>query len=116
LGKLKNGMKVESRKEGNTIVVSVSGRLEANTTGSFDAAILSLISDGKNLLINLTDLDYISSAGLRSILTAAKKVQESQGELALSSPTEMVKEVLDMSGFSAIINIYPDCVSACAQM
>jgi len=109
-------MEVENRKEGNTIVASISGRLDTNTTGLFDAAILPLISDGKNLLINLTGLEYISSAGLRSILTVAKKVKESQGKFALSSPTKMVDEVFDMSGFSAIIDIYPDSASACAQM
>lgn len=109
-------MKIESRKEDNILIVTVSGRLDTNTTGQFDQALSGLMADGKNLVIDLAELEYISSAGLRSILIAAKKIKENKGKMALSSLTQMVKEVFDMSGFSKIVSIYPDVPAACTQM
>ena len=109
-------MKIETKKNGHVMIVSVSGRLDTHTAGWFDEALASLDEAEKHLVIDFSGLEYISSAGLRSVLMAAKKVKENQGSLALASLTPMVKDVFDMSGFSAIIRIYPDSPSACADM
>ena len=109
-------MKIESKKNGPVMIVSVSGRLDTHTTGQFDQALALLTAAEKHLVIDLSELEYISSAGLRSILIAAKKVKANQGRFALSSLTQMVREVFDMSGFSTIIQIYPDNPSACADI
>jgi anti-anti-sigma factor len=109
-------MKIETQKNGPVMIVSVSGRLDTHTTGQFDEAMTPLAETEKHLVIDFSNLEYISSAGLRSILMVAKKVKENQGSLALASLTQMVKDVFEMSGFGAIIRIYPDSPSACADI
>jgi len=109
-------MKIETQKNGPVMIVSVSGRLDTHTVTQFDQALAPLTAAEKHLVIDLVDLEYISSAGLRSILIAAKKVKDNQGRFALASLTQMVKDVFDMSGFSTIIQIYPDSPSACADI
>ena len=64
------------------------------------------------LVIDLKDLEYISSAGLRSILAITKQIKEKHGTLFLSSLQAAVKEVFDISGFNAIIPIYATLESA----
>lgn len=109
-------MKIDSHKEGSILIVSVSGRLDATTADQFDTTLGSLMAENKHILMDLAELEYISSAGLRSILTAAKKMVNTQGTFALSSLSEMVKEIFDMSGFGAIINIHRDSASACTTL
>nr|NJM04891.1 STAS domain-containing protein [Desulfobacula sp.] len=109
-------MKIETHKDGPVMIVSVSGRLDTHTAGQFDEAMTPLAEAEKHLVIDFSNLEYISSAGLRSILIAAKKVRENQGNFALASLTQMVQDVFVMSGFSTIIRIYPDIPSACAGL
>jgi anti-anti-sigma factor len=74
------------------------------------------MEEEKNILLDFKELEYISSAGLRSVLIAAKKAKELQGKFALACLAKMVKDVFDLSGFSSIIQIYPDIPSACAEL
>jgi anti-anti-sigma factor len=66
----------------------------------------------KDFVIDLGELDYISSAGLRVILATAKRLKEKEGKILLASLQDMVKEVFEISGFSAIIPIYESVESA----
>jgi anti-anti-sigma factor len=70
-------MEIQTRKEKVAVVVLVKGRMDAVTAPEFEKNMLDFISKGeKTFVINLVDLDYISSAGLRSILALAKKLKE----------------------------------------
>jgi len=94
-------------KNGDALVVIVSGRMDAITATEFDTQCQSWISDGETkVVIDLSDLEYISSAGLRSILAAAKKLKGVQGELLFSGLSGMVEEVFNVSGFAAMFKIY----------
>jgi anti-anti-sigma factor len=65
-----------------------------------------LIAGGERFLVlDLGGLDYISSAGLRTILVVTKRLREKQGRLLLASPKSVVREVFEISGFSSIIPI-----------
>ena len=106
-------MEIETRKEENATVVSVTGKMDAVSAPELEKELSQLMADGeKGFVLDLGELDYISSAGLRVILATAKRLKEKEGKILLASLQDMVKEVFEISGFSAIIPIYESVESA----
>lgn len=100
-------MEITTRKEKNAAVVSVSGRIDAITAPDFEKSLDGLIAAGeKRILINLSGLGYISSAGLRSILSSAKKLKALSGEIVFTGLQGPVEEVFQISGFKSIFKIF----------
>lgn len=100
-------MEINVRKEKNISIVSVTERMDAVTTPEFEKSMSDLISKGeKTFLINFSALDYISSAGLRSILTIAKRLKGENGEILFSGLKGTVEEVFKISGFYSILKIF----------
>jgi anti-sigma B factor antagonist len=100
-------MDVTIRDEGDTKIVMLQGKLDTNSTPTAESEINSLLDGGVNkLLINFEQLSYISSAGLRLLLATAKRLQGSGGDLRVCSLNEMATEVFELSGFTAIINVF----------
>ncbi|MGO4496066.1 STAS domain-containing protein [Paenibacillus sp. 2RAB27] len=100
-------MTITEQVQGDIVLVSLQGRLDGNTSASLESAFAKLVEQGNGKFVfNLQGLDYVSSAGLRSLLSAAKMVKVIQGKLALARMNEQVKEVFDMSGFSSIFKLY----------
>lgn len=93
----------------NCLVVSVSGRLDTLTSPDLDKAGKGWIEGGRiDVVLDLNELDYISSAGLRSVLALAKAIEANGGRIVLSGAKGMVQEVLSMSGFDSFLRILPD--------
>ncbi len=90
----------------------LSGRLDAATSPDADQALRGKLDDCRALVIDLGDLSYISSAGLRVLLLVAKQMQSHNGKLALCRLTPVVKEVFELSGLTSIFNIVDDIESA----
>ncbi len=108
---------VNTGKEKNAVLLAVKGRIDALSAPEFEKELVEWIEKGEtNFIIDLGDLDYISSAGLRSILATAKKLKANEGQILLSSLKDAVKEVFEISGFSSIIPIYESVETALAQM
>jgi anti-anti-sigma factor len=100
-------MDIETLTVENTKVVRLKGRLDATNAPDLERELNPTIEETEGtLLINMKDLDYISSAGLRVLLLGAKKMKNAGGALALCSLQETVKEVFDISGFTAMFPIY----------
>jgi anti-anti-sigma factor len=100
-------MEIATRKEGGAMVVSVTGRIDAVTAPEFEKRLSALIAGGDIvLLLNLNDLEYISSAGLRSILSTAKQLKAKEGKLLFSGLKGPVKDVFKISGFGSIFQIF----------
>ncbi|NOU66022.1 anti-sigma factor antagonist [Paenibacillus sp. LMG 31461] len=100
-------MTITEQVQGDVVLVSLQGRLDGNTSASLESTFAKLVEQGNGKFVfNLQGLDYVSSAGLRSLLSAAKMVKVIQGKLALARMNEQVKEVFDMSGFSSIFKLY----------
>jgi len=97
-----------STKEINGIqVVEFNGKIDSNTAPEVEQAFMSLLDSGQaNLLANFENLSFISSAGLRVLLSTAKKAKASSGELRVCSLNETVQEVFDISGFSTILPVF----------
>lgn len=106
-------MEINISRSNNLTVISVSGRMDAVTAPEFEKSLSELISKGeKRFLINFSGLDYISSAGLRSILAAAKQLKTENGEIFFTGISGSVEEVFNISGFHSIFRIFKDEESA----
>lgn len=106
-------MEIISMKQGNAVVVRLKGRMDVITSSAFDQACDKLVQGGdKRLVLDLAALEYISSAGLRSILGVDKKLKAQGGILALCNLEGMVKEVFNVSGFAAMFAIFDSAEAA----
>ena len=100
-------MNISTREVDTVTVVHFEGNLDTNTAPEAEQRFNDLISSGASkILVDFGALDYISSAGLRILLATAKKLRGCKGELRLASLNETVKEIFDVSGFSALLNVY----------
>ena len=100
-------MEITSTQENECCVLALSGRLDATTAVTFDESASKALSDGKSmLLVDMKDLVYVSSAGLRSFLSLAKKLKANKGKLCFCSPQPMVNEVFRISGFDRMLQVF----------
>lgn len=97
-------MTIQQIKKGQELTISIEGRLDTVTAPSLDKAIEENLSGVTSLILDLNKLDYISSAGLRVLLSAQKKMQK-LGAMKLTGVCEEVMEVLEMTGFADILVI-----------
>ena len=97
-------MTIEIKRTAEQTIIEVAGRLDTITAPSLDKTINEDAADAKNLVINVKDLEYISSAGLRVLLGAHKKMQK-VGTMKLTNVGEEVMEVFEMTGFADILVI-----------
>ncbi|WP_291322870.1 STAS domain-containing protein [Desulfonatronospira sp.] len=99
-------MEISSQKMDKALIIIVSGRLDTTTAQDFESTCLDLIGNEKNIVVDLQEVEYVSSAGLRSILSVGKKVRSDGGSLIFCNLKGMVREVFEISGFASIFNIY----------
>ena len=97
-------MTIEIKRNANQTTIEVVGRLDTITAPALEKTIDESISGNENLVLDLKGLEYISSAGLRILLGAQKKMQKN-GSMKLTSVCEDVMEVLEMTGFADILVI-----------
>ena len=106
-------MKVDETKQDGATVMALEGRLDAETSPAFQDRLLGAIDGGAtSIVLDFSSLSYISSAGLRVLLIAAKRLREKGGKFALCALSSNIQEVFKVSGFDAIIKICPDRASA----
>ena len=99
-------MNMEITNEEGLTVVKVSGRLDATTAPDFEKRMTELIGGGsRKMALDLSVLEYISSAGLRGILGTTKRLKAENGKLVLCGPSGVVQEVITLSGFSSFLPI-----------
>ena len=97
-------MTLEIKRTSEETVIELVGRLDTTTAPALDKTITNDIGDTKNLVINMKGLEYISSAGLRVILGAQKKMQKI-GSMKVTNVREEIMEVFEMTGFADILTI-----------
>ncbi|MGH8048600.1 MAG: STAS domain-containing protein [Chthoniobacterales bacterium] len=100
--------------EGTVEIVELAGRLDQATAAEFDAQLAALV--GNRVVLDLAKLEYVSSAGLRSVLGALKRAGATGGAMALAAPIPSVVEVFEISGFITLVKIYPDRAAAVAAL
>jgi anti-anti-sigma factor len=108
---------VREERRGDALVLRGVGRLDSNTSDEFHALVAERLRSGvSRLVIDLTGVDYVSSAGLRVLLLAAKSLEESGGRLALAGLNPSVKQVFALSGLLKIFTVEADAESALARV
>ena len=96
-------MKIDKKVNGNELILSLDGRLDTITSPELEKEVADL-SNVKSLIIDFEKIEYISSAGLRVLLSCQKKMNQ-QGSMIIKNVKEEVKSVFDMTGFSDILII-----------
>ena len=108
-------MNIERIEENGVTILAFDGRLDANTVALVDQAFATALAYGsRNFVWDFAKLDYVSSAGLRSVLQALKQVGARGGKFAICCLSRNVLEVFDISGFKSLITICPDRARAVA--
>lgn len=98
-------MDILLEKNDKKLNISLVGRLDTNTAPELDTKLGEEFDGINEIIINLADLDYISSAGLRVVLKYHKQMAAAKGKLVIVKPKEEVMEVFDMTGFSTFLII-----------
>ena len=97
-------MNINIEKENGTTIIKIEGRLDTTTAPELEKSINDEGDALKNLVLDFKGVDYISSAGLRVLLTAQKKMNV-QGHMELVSVSEAVMDIFEMTGFADILEI-----------
>jgi anti-anti-sigma factor len=106
-------MNIETRELKHVSVVTVSGRVDSATAPDLQKALQALLDANHNqLVLELKDVDYMSSAGLRVLVSVQKAAKKNGGALRLAQLSTRVKEVVELAGLAPVLDIYPDVVEA----
>ncbi|MCI2048990.1 MAG: STAS domain-containing protein [Lachnospiraceae bacterium] len=97
-------MTIQDDRNGSSLTVKVGGRLDTTTAPELDTHLASALDGVKDLVFDFSDLEYISSAGLRVLLATVKRMNK-QGTMVVKNANEIVKEVFDVTGFMDILNV-----------
>lgn len=97
-------MTIEIIKNADETIIEIVGRLDTITAPALDKTINEDIEETKNLVLNLKGMEYISSAGLRVLLSAQKKMQKI-GSMKLTNVCDAVMDIFEMTGFADILVI-----------
>jgi anti-anti-sigma factor len=99
-------MEINHKVENGILNVAIKGRLDAATAPVAEGEINKMLEGEENrLLFDLSDLEYLSSGGLRVILSAAKEIRRREGKVVLAALTQYVYEIFEVSGFTAMLSI-----------
>jgi len=109
-------MDVQESEVAGVAVLEPKGRLDSVTSPSFETLILGRVDGGARLAVDFAGLDYISSAGLRVLLMAAKRSKAGGGRLALCNLKPAIRDVFEMSGFGKLFLILPSREEAVAAL
>jgi anti-anti-sigma factor len=109
-------MEIRVEKRGPVAVVSIDGSVDGMTAGELTSSLRGqMIAGTVQLVADLAGVDYTSSAGLRALLETVKEARQHGGDLRLAAVRSEVLRVLELSGFTSILQVYPDVDSAAAS-
>lgn len=97
-------MKYDVKRNEDSMVLKLEGRLDTTSSPEIDSFVRSSLDGVKELCFDMNDLDYISSAGLRVLMTA-QKIMNRQGKMIVTGCSEEILEIFDITGFSDIMTI-----------
>lgn len=98
-------MNINSTINGSELTVAVDGRLDISTAADFDKALKANLDGVTTLIIDMKDLEYVSSAGLRVLLATQKAMDEKGGSMKIRNVNETISEVFIVTGFADILTV-----------
>lgn len=106
-------MKIQTSELKRVTLFEVSGRIDSTNANELGEALNAAIDTGRTqIVVDLSDVEYMSSAGLREMVAALKRVKRGIGDVRLANPSERVKEVLELAGLDTIFSVYDTQVEA----
>lgn len=97
-------MEVSEKRQDGVVVLSLKGRLDSNTSWDFEKTLLEMLQGGETrFVLDFSELDYISSAGLRVLLKAVKELKRTDGRLCVCALKEYIREIFSLSGFLSFL-------------
>jgi anti-anti-sigma factor len=112
-------MNVTSRRFANAVVVQVAGRLDQDTCEVFRTQLVALVDEagreGGTIVLDLSALEYVSSAGLRCFMLASRQAKAQQARISVAALQPMVAEIFEISHFNLMFQVFPavrDALSA----
>jgi anti-anti-sigma factor len=100
-------LEIDEQREGEVVVLEPVGRLNNDTSPEFQTRLLSCVNTGGSaVLVDLSRVDYVSSAGLRALMTASKQSKAAGGRLAVAALNPVVKEIFNISRFSYVVKVF----------
>ena len=110
-------MEFIEKKEEQGVVLALQGRLDANSSSQAEERLKTILARGENrLALDLSQVDYISSAGLQVLLKLLREIDSREGRLVLCSLSQYVREIFDLTGFNAIFTVLETCGEALEQL
>lgn len=97
-------MNIEKKIDGTELTISLEGRLDTITAPQLEAELKHNVGDKKRLIFDFSSLEYLSSAGLR-VLLSAQKVMNKQGEMIIKNVNETILEIFEITGFVEVLTI-----------
>jgi anti-sigma B factor antagonist/stage II sporulation protein AA (anti-sigma F factor antagonist) len=99
-------MEISQKEENGIVFIAIKGRLDADSSPEAEKVVKDVLEgQTSRLLFNLGALEYLSSAGLRVLLSASKEMRRKEGKIVLCALNEFVKEIFEVSGFQSLIPI-----------
>ena len=115
--KREDGVEISIARSNEVVIVGVEGRLDSTTSSRLEVELLALIAKAEHrLILDCSRLVYISSAGLRAVLLAAKRLRNAGGVLVLCSLNAAVRKVFDLAGFASIIPVRSSVTEALLEI
>lgn len=106
-------MELEVKSLKKVDVITVSGRIDSSNAGDFDNALKDLLGNNrKHLVIDLSSLEYMSSAGLRAMVAALKGARAGGGDVIIAQPNERMVDTLKLVGFQSLFKQYDNVLDA----
>jgi len=94
-------------------LIKVQGRIDSSSANDFEKQLTDITeNDRYNLIVNLSGVSYMSSAGLRTLVKVKKACSKGRGDLRISAPSTRVKEVLDLAGLTSIFSTFDNDTTA----
>lgn len=110
-------MEMTQAPDGEVLIFAIRGKVDSQTSKMFEERLIPPIEQGnKKILVDFSEMDYISSAGLRVLLLAAKKLSDGGGKIALCALKPPIKNVFDIAGFSVVFPIFSSPAAALAEL
>jgi anti-anti-sigma factor len=110
-------MEIQIRRESKAIVVAVTGRMDTLTAPAYQEKLNDLIAEGTScFVVDFDGLDYISSAGLRAVLSTAKVLKGKGGQVCFANVKGAVREVFEISGFGSIFRMHDSVAVALIEI
>jgi len=109
-------MQISTRTSNDIHIVGITGSLDSTTSPEAQKSLDAVVAGAKKVVLDFSQLDYISSAGLRILLGAAKQLRASGGKFGMFGLNQSVKEVFEISGFSSILSVYQSEAEALGAM